>query len=214
MTAPMRPKTRAEEVQHIVEAMAAELSAWLGACLEERPASPLHLELLKLGVPACHTWALPAGPMPTHQELSPLKLIGEWQNDQCGLCGSPGRETVLDHCHRTGLIRGLLCRSCNVHEGLRHDSPAVIAYRLRSPAVLLGVTEPYYSPWKGYASPHRGVVVPDDPAAAARALHREAVASLLTAQEETVIETHLSPWEKAMISRAVTRWTTGGTTSA
>lgn len=40
-----------------------------------------------------------------------------WQDGRCGLCGF--REVlVVDHCHDTGLIRGLLCRSCNITDGV------------------------------------------------------------------------------------------------
>jgi hypothetical protein len=55
--------------------------------------------------------------------------IGEYdtmviaQNDRCAICGAdrPGRESkhwFVDHCHKTGNIRQLLCHHCNV--GLGH----------------------------------------------------------------------------------------------
>lgn len=37
------------------------------------------------------------------------------QGGKCALCGLPGvnKDPVLDHCHRTGAVRGTLHRSCN-----------------------------------------------------------------------------------------------------
>lgn len=49
------------------------------------------------------------------------------QEGVCALCGKPHsdeQKLVVDHCHDTGRIRGLLCRSCNVAIGLLGDSPS------------------------------------------------------------------------------------------
>ena len=46
------------------------------------------------------------------------------QDGNCGICGAPPGDSRLcvDHNHRTGMVRGLLCFSCNVGIGnLRHD---------------------------------------------------------------------------------------------
>ena len=50
------------------------------------------------------------------------------QNSKCAICGtdnfqfSHGKRAHVDHCHDTGLIRGLLCGKCNVGIGhLNHD---------------------------------------------------------------------------------------------
>lgn len=45
------------------------------------------------------------------------KLIEE-QNGLCGICGginSNGRRLYVDHDHKTGKVRGLLCNTCNMH---------------------------------------------------------------------------------------------------
>jgi hypothetical protein len=34
------------------------------------------------------------------------------QDGRCALC--PGKPTNVDHCHKTGKVRGILCNSCNL----------------------------------------------------------------------------------------------------
>lgn len=52
------------------------------------------------------------------------------QGGCCALCGSdfPGGRGrfVVDHCHETGKIRGLLCNLCNVGLGALRDSPQLL----------------------------------------------------------------------------------------
>jgi hypothetical protein len=44
------------------------------------------------------------------------KLAG--QNGGCAMCGRKFKHSLcVDHCHKTGLLRGLLCRGCNVGIG-------------------------------------------------------------------------------------------------
>ena len=36
------------------------------------------------------------------------------QGGRCAICGGTRRQRLsVDHCHKTGLVRGLLCRMCN-----------------------------------------------------------------------------------------------------
>jgi len=38
------------------------------------------------------------------------------QGGKCAICGNipkPGQNYDIDHCHKTGYIRGILCRYCN-----------------------------------------------------------------------------------------------------
>lgn len=52
------------------------------------------------------------------------------QNNKCKICFGPGFKMadhhdlllVVDHCHETGIIRGLLCHNCNRALGLLKDS--------------------------------------------------------------------------------------------
>lgn len=48
-------------------------------------------------------------------------LVG--QSGVCAIClkADPPRSLAVDHCHKTGKIRGLLCRACNVSIGLLED---------------------------------------------------------------------------------------------
>lgn len=67
----------------------------------------------------------------------------EMQHGLCALCGSGG-ELQADHDHKTGLLRGLLCRRCNRREGqfmsglYRITDLALEAYLASPPAAGLG----------------------------------------------------------------------------
>lgn len=47
----------------------------------------------------------------------------------CQICGNEftGREPVIDHCHESGKVRGLLCMSCNSMLGYAKDNMQVLA---------------------------------------------------------------------------------------
>lgn len=53
------------------------------------------------------------------------------QGGRCAICGtdSPGRRVkffAVDHDHRTGAVRGLLCQLCNQALGQWRDAPAIL----------------------------------------------------------------------------------------
>jgi hypothetical protein len=52
------------------------------------------------------------------------------QNYKCALCGGYGsgveERFVVDHCHTTGKVRGLLCWPCNIGIGMFRDSPELL----------------------------------------------------------------------------------------
>lgn len=55
------------------------------------------------------------------------------QKGLCAICLTeelPGISSHVDHCHVTGIVRGLLCESCNRAIGIMKDDPA----RLRAAA--------------------------------------------------------------------------------
>lgn len=57
-------------------------------------------------------------------DLSKYNLLLKFQGGGCGICGcKPGpTRLAVDHCHTTGLLRGLLCYRCNRGFGLFHDN--------------------------------------------------------------------------------------------
>lgn len=113
------------------------------------------VEVPEATVPACHTWVAPL----------PGENLFAWHAGRCAICGSLNG-TVEDHCHRSGLVRGLLCHRCNTREG-RSNAPIIVAYRLRPPAVIVGWTIEYDGAWGASSEPEQWVVealgqVPDD----------------------------------------------------
>jgi hypothetical protein len=45
----------------------------------------------------------------------------EKQKGACACCGASDRRLVVDHCHKTGRVRGMLCSQCNVGIGYFGD---------------------------------------------------------------------------------------------
>ena len=56
----------------------------------------------------------------------------EEQAGLCAICGMPpegrgkGGTLVVDHCHKRGVVRSLLCGKCNIGIGLLDDNPSLI----------------------------------------------------------------------------------------
>lgn len=48
------------------------------------------------------------------------------QNNACKICEKTDCKLVVDHCHTTERVRGLLCHNCNVALGHLRDKPEVI----------------------------------------------------------------------------------------
>jgi hypothetical protein len=59
----------------------------------------------------------------------------EKQGGLCAICGKPpnGRwkRLAVDHCHKTGKVRGLLCHACNVLLGHAEDNWEVLCNAVR-----------------------------------------------------------------------------------
>lgn len=53
-------------------------------------------------------------------DVDAMKLA---QGGRCGACDEPTEKFHIDHDHRTGEVRGLLCAGCNFAAGLLEDDP-------------------------------------------------------------------------------------------
>ena len=55
----------------------------------------------------------------------------EQQNHKCKICGTDSEELnrslAVDHCHNTGVVRGLLCQKCNIGIGHFNDDIQLLA---------------------------------------------------------------------------------------
>lgn len=61
-----------------------------------------------------------------------FEILFEAQNGKCKICDRPSvKALVVDHCHITGRVRGLLCRKCNSGIGMLCDDPVLVASALR-----------------------------------------------------------------------------------
>jgi cAMP phosphodiesterase len=48
------------------------------------------------------------------------------QNNQCTICTETVARLVVDHCHKHGHVRALLCNSCNTGLGHFKDNPELL----------------------------------------------------------------------------------------
>lgn len=65
----------------------------------------------------------------------------EQRGGKCPICGRPDAAPHIDHCHKTGKVRGLLCRRCNIALGMLLDNPHAC---LRAAVYLQSSTEPAF----------------------------------------------------------------------
>lgn len=63
----------------------------------------------------------------------------EQRGPLCPICKKPNDKPHIDHCHKTGRVRGLLCNRCNTALGMLLDSPAAC---LRAAVYLQSAGEP------------------------------------------------------------------------
>lgn len=62
--------------------------------------------------------------------IEDFEAMLENQNYCCAICDKEinlyGNKTNVDHCHRTGIVRGLLCSSCNSLLALAKESEEIL----------------------------------------------------------------------------------------
>lgn len=68
-------------------------------------------------------------------DISPTPLGIREELQACFFCGCPANERChyQDHCHETGLARGLLCSGCNTTEGFQGYQPWWREWQLSAP---------------------------------------------------------------------------------
>lgn len=57
--------------------------------------------------------------------IDEFNALAETQNFQCDICKERAVK-VVDHCHKTGRNRSLLCVSCNLGLGNFQDNPEIL----------------------------------------------------------------------------------------
>lgn len=54
--------------------------------------------------------------------LEDYQKLYEAQNGACLICENKEERLYVDHCHKEGIVRGLLCRNCNTGIGMLGDN--------------------------------------------------------------------------------------------
>lgn len=60
-----------------------------------------------------------------HSNKKIYALLTSEVEEKCMICGID-ENLVLDHCHKTNMVRGLLCSKCNVGLGFFEENPAFL----------------------------------------------------------------------------------------
>lgn len=55
-----------------------------------------------------------------------FEAMRQERNDCCDICSKRMTKPCVDHCHKEGHVRGLLCSQCNTAIGLLQDDPRIL----------------------------------------------------------------------------------------
>lgn len=98
--------------------------------------------------PACWDWVPPVIKFDQPSSIATaMQHLEDWQAGRCAICILPST-LVVDHDRTTGLVRGLLCNSCNPREGKSLDA-VFKNYRQKHPATILDLEVSYFA-WKDH----------------------------------------------------------------
>lgn len=65
-------------------------------------------------------------------DIEDFEKMVDSQGGRCKICNTiPDKKLCVDHCHKTGTIRGLLCSKCNSGIGMLQDSPELLENALK-----------------------------------------------------------------------------------
>jgi hypothetical protein len=63
-------------------------------------------------------------------DIATYERMAKQQGRLCAICGKDDRKLrnrlAVDHCHKTGKVRGLLCNQCNLALGAFQDDPMIL----------------------------------------------------------------------------------------
>ena len=55
-----------------------------------------------------------------------IEILRKKQGDICAICSKPLKKSVVDHCHSSGKVRGILCYPCNILLGQANDNIEIL----------------------------------------------------------------------------------------
>lgn len=99
-----------------------------------------------------------------HMSAAAIQELHDKQSGRCAICLTDilpfGRSRAVDHDHKTGALRGMLCKSCNIGLGNFRDNPL----RLVNALVYLGFIDKRFFRTDGHIADQVVFMHPDEAA--------------------------------------------------